>query len=170
MQRKMSFSLEQYSKERQQLTPVQIDALFERGEAWHLAPSFQKGGSAIFPHTFISPCGPQIAAVVKGCFESGAERVIALGVFHALEATPSPGVMGPGLRASEAWRREFSLETFCFLWDQWLLRNGGKGPHLLLRYPFGIWGVPEELPGMRELSQEAKGALVVATSDLCHHG
>src|SRR5512136_1167612 len=58
--------------------------LLDAGRAWNLAPTLQAGGAIIFPHLGIRACGHQIAAAVHACLDSGAERVLVLGVLHAL--------------------------------------------------------------------------------------
>ena len=42
------------------------------------------GGSIIFPHVGIEVCGHQIASAVHACLNCGAERVLVVGVLHAL--------------------------------------------------------------------------------------
>lgn len=58
--------------------------LLDAGRAWNLAPALQAGGAVIFPHTSLEVCGHQIAAAVHACLDSGAERVLVIGVLHAL--------------------------------------------------------------------------------------
>lgn len=43
-------------------------------------------------------------------------------------------------------------------------------PKVIIRYPNLVYGHPESLSGIEELKLLAKESIVVATSDLCHHG
>src|SRR5579871_5919480 len=73
------------SAERQaQLGPEGVERLLDAGRAWDLAPVLQAGGAILFPHAGIEVCGPQIAAAVHACLDSGARRVLVIGVLHAL--------------------------------------------------------------------------------------
>src|SRR5690348_15878785 len=58
-------------------------SLLDAGRAWYLAPVLSTGGSIIFPHATIDVCGHQIAAAVHACHDSGAPRVVVLGVLHS---------------------------------------------------------------------------------------
>lgn len=161
--------------------------LLEAGRARDLAPVLQAGGAIIFPHTSIAACGHQVAAAVHACLNSGAPRVLALGVLHALteeleearirvanggdpEREAAWGVQGPGLSGREDWRAEFSLSHFQFLWRKEIAQRGIAGPELILRYPYLAGGRPDRLPGMEELREIARDAVVVATMDPFHHG
>lgn len=164
-----------------------VRRLLEAGRAWDLAPVLRAGGAVIFPHTSIAACGHQVAAAVHACLDSGAHRVLAIGVLHALtpeleearvrvahgaEASREPawGVQGPGLSGREDWRAEFSLSHFLFLWQQETARRGISGPELVIRYPYLAGGRPDLLPGIAELQEKAQDAVVVATMDPFHHG
>ncbi|MBU0490433.1 MAG: hypothetical protein KKB13_01160, partial [Chloroflexi bacterium] len=57
--------------------------LLDAGRAWDLAPALRAGGSVIFPHASLEACGHQIAAAVHAGLDSGAARVLVLGVLHA---------------------------------------------------------------------------------------
>jgi hypothetical protein len=159
----------------------------DAGRKWNLAPTLQAGGALIFPHLGASACGHQIAAAVHACLDCGAERVLVLGVLHALtdelqdarvrvaqgadvtrEATW--GIQGPGLSGREDWLAEFSLLNFLFLWEQEIKRRDVKGPKLIVRYPYLAGGRPHILPGITELQDIARNAVVVATMDPFHHG
>ena len=154
---------------------------------WNLAPTLQAGGAIIFPHLGINACGHQIAAAVHACLDSGSERVLVLGVLHALtdelqdarvrvangadvtqEATW--GVQGPGLSRRQDWQDEFSLLNFLFLWQAEIKRRGIAGPELIVRYPYLAGGRPHSLPGIEELQGIVRDAVVVATMDPFHHG
>src|SRR5207244_10100648 len=58
-------------------------ALLDAGRAWDLSPTLRADGSLIFPHATLATCGHQIAAAVHACLDSGAPRVLAIGVLHA---------------------------------------------------------------------------------------
>jgi len=161
--------------------------LLDAGRKWDLAPALQAGGAIIFPHLGINACGHQIAAAVHAGLDSGSERVLVLGVLHALtdelqdarvrvangadvtqEATW--GVQGPGLNRREDWQDEFSLLNFLFLWQTEIKRRGIVGPELIVRYPYLAGGRPHSLPGIEELQDIVRDAVVVATMDPFHHG
>jgi len=161
--------------------------LLDAGRAWDLAQVLREGGAVIFPHLSLSLCGHFTAAAVHACLDSGVDRVLVLGVLHALtdelEAArvrvaeggdpsreASWGIQGPGVDARDDWTREFSLEGFLFLWREELTRRGVEGPELIVRYPYLAGGAPDVMPGMRELAAVASGAAIVATADPFHHG
>src|SRR3990172_8330860 len=56
----------------------------EAGRQWNLAPTLRERGAIIFPHIGLEKCGHHIAAAVHVCLDSGADRVLAIGVLHAL--------------------------------------------------------------------------------------
>jgi hypothetical protein len=145
------------------------------------------GGAVIFPHLGIKACGHQTAAAVHACLDSGAERVLVLGVLHALtqeledarvrvahggDVTQEPawGIQGPGVSGREDWQDEFSLLNFLFLWQTECKRRGIAGPELIVRYPYLAGGRPHSLPGIGELQDIVRNAIVVATMDPFHHG
>lgn len=161
--------------------------LLDSGHAWDLAPTLKAGGAVIFPHATLAVCGHQIAAAVHACLNSGAARVLALGVLHALtpelEAArvrvaeggdpaeePSWGIQGPGIAGRDDWRTEFSLSHFQRLWKQEVQRRGTAAPELVVRYPYLAGGKPEWMPGIHELETLAQDSVVVATIDPFHHG
>jgi hypothetical protein len=161
--------------------------LLDSGRAWNLAPTLDAGGSVIVPHATLEVCGHHIAAAVHACLDSGAERVLAIGVLHALtdeleearirvahggdvQEEASWGIQGPGLEGRDDWLDEFSLSHFQFLWDQEIKRRGIEGPELIIRYPYLAGGQPEIMPGIQELQEIAKDAVVVVSGDLFHHG
>ncbi len=173
--------------DREQLGKRGINDLLERGKQWKLGATLKAGGSIIFPHAGLKDCGHQIAATVHACLDSGAERVLALGVLHAQNDEMQDarvrvadgaavtkekywGIQGPGLAGREDWKNEFSMLNFMFLWDEEIKRRGTKPPQLIVRYPYLAGGKPEILPGIKELQAIAKGAIVVATTDAFHHG
>jgi hypothetical protein len=157
------------------------------GRVWKLAPTLGAGGAVIFPHADLEVCGHQIAAAVHAILDSGAKRVLVLGVLHALndemeaarvrvangaDVTQEAlwGIQGPGLEGRDEWRREFSLSNFRFLWQRETGRRGIVGPDLIMRYPYLAGGRPEILPGIEELQKISRDAVVVATADPFHHG
>ncbi len=176
-----------FAKEREQLGKDGISKILEAGRTWNLAPTLSAGGSAIFPHADIKPCGHQIASVVHACLDCKADRVLVVGVLHALtdqledarvrvangaDVTKEKhwGIQGPGLKRGDQWRKEFSLSNFLFLWEAETQRRGIKGPELILRFPYLAGGRPEILPGIEELQEIAQDAAVVTTADPFHHG
>ena len=177
-----------FAREREQLGQAGVDAMLEAGRSWpHLATTLAQGGSVVFPHADLSACGHQIAAAVHACLDSGAQRILVIGVLHALsdaleearvrvangadasqEATW--GIQGPGLAGRQEWQNEFSLSNFLFLWAEELRRRNIAGPELVLRFPYLAGGHPGRLPGMAELQDIVKDAVVVTTADPFHHG
>ncbi|HEV2474149.1 MAG TPA: hypothetical protein VGS41_15840, partial [Chthonomonadales bacterium] len=164
-----------------------LDAILDEGRDLASPATLQTGGALLFPHAGIETCGKQIAAAVHSALDSGAERVLALGVLHARTpelqqarereaaggnpaAEPSRGVQGPGLTGRQDWRQEFSLLSFEYLWNRELERRAIEGPALSLRYPYLAGGDPEQMPGISELSGIAREGVIVATMDPFHHG
>ena len=164
-----------------------VQDLLDRGRQWRLGETLRQGGSILFPHAGIQDCGHQIAATVQACLDSGADRVLVVGVLHALtdelqaarvrvangaDVTQEKywGVQGPGLDGHDNWRGEFSLLHFLLLWDAEVKRRGVKAPDLILRYPYLAGGKPEILPGIQELQAIARDAVIVSTADAFHHG
>ena len=161
--------------------------LLKAGRAWDLAPTLRAGGAVIFPHAGTEVCGHQTAAAVHACLDSGADRVLVLGVLHALTqeleearvrvahgadvtTESSWGIQGPGLEGRQDWRDEFSLSNFHFLWQHETKRRGIAGPELVVRSPYLAGGRPHILPGIKELQDIVRDAVVVATMDPFHHG
>ena len=161
--------------------------ILERGRQWRQGETLRQGGAILFPHAGIADCGHQIAATVQACMDSGADRVLAVGVLHALtdelqdarvrvangaDVTQEKywGIQGPGLAGHDTWRTEFSLRHFLFLWDAEARLRGGKTPQVIVRYPYLAGGKPEILPGIDELQSIARDAVIVWTADAFHHG
>lgn len=176
-----------YQRERDRLTPQQIDKLLDSGRTWQLSSTLESGGTLIFPHTYLASCGSFIAACVQAALDTGTDHVLALGVLHAanepliearrkerlgedLVGHPLRGVHGPQHDMGYFWQKEYSLLSFEFLWNEEIKRRGIKPPRLSLRYPYLVNRSPKSLPGVAELEAIAKDACVVATSDFCHHG
>jgi len=155
-----------YADERERLD---LDALFAR------APSVSlEKGPLVFPHTRLAASGHLVAAVARAIRESGADRVLAIGVLHGarecdadLVARARAGdpdargalrrVHADGGHASE----EFSLDN---------LRALVPKTELVERYPFLVGDDPASLPGIDELARLAEKMPVVATTDPIHHG
>ena len=161
--------------------------LLDAGRAWDLAPALEGGGAVVFPHLSLEVCGQHAAAAVNACLDSGADRVVVLGVLHALTdelesarvrvagggdptKEDSWGVQGPGLPGRSDWTREFSLSNFLFLLREEAARRGVSEPELVVRYPYLAGGHPGTLPGIDELERLARDSVVVATADPFHHG
>ncbi len=161
--------------------------LLDAGRAWNLASTLQAGGGLIFPHAGLEACGHQVAAAVHACLDSEAERILVIGVLHALtqeleearirvaqgsDVTQEPcwGIQGPGIEGREDWYDEFSLLNFLFLWREETKRRRITGPELVVRYPYLAGGRPDILPGIEELQDIVRDAVVVATADPFHHG
>lgn len=161
--------------------------LLDAGRNWDLAPVLRSGGSIVFPHATIDVCGHQIAAAVHACLDSGARKVVALGVLHARNSEltgarervaaggdcarePARGLQGPNWPGREDWLEEFSLSHFQFLWRQELERRGIAGPEFTVCYAFLAGGRPEQMPGIERLREACRDAVVVATMDPFHHG
>lgn len=168
---------------------LDADAAWSR--RWNLSATLCNRGALIFPHIGLERCGSHTAAVVQACLDacalSGAARVLAIGVLHALtdeledarvrvangaDVTREAawGIQGPGAPGRADWEAEFSLLDFLFLWEVEVAQRGGHGPELIVRYPYLAGGKPEILPGIEEVSAIARDAIVVATADPFHHG
>jgi hypothetical protein len=173
--------------ERAELGEAGVNAILEQGERWKLGPTLRDGGSIIIPHAGLKVCGHQIAACAQACIDSGADRVLAIGVLHALtdelqearvrvangaDVTKEKywGVQGPGLGGFNDWETEYSLLDFLFLLDAEAKRRGVKAPEVSVRYPYLVGGRPMILPGMKELQAIAKDAVIISTADAFHHG
>jgi len=184
-------SLSDYSKERNSLTKEQIDELIESGKNLALKADLVSclinRGSAIFPHTYITKCGDQIAAVAYASLvacQKSRKKLLVLGVLHPLTATlkdakikalkntdlsknPCKGFFGPGLPHEDLLAKEFSLDNFIFLITQIAKKEHCKVPEMIIRYPNLLSGNFNDIEGVEELKGNY---VVVATSDLCHHG
>jgi hypothetical protein len=57
--------------------------MLERASQWDLSATLAGGGALVFPHAGVADCGYQIAAVVRACLDSGAEKVLVVSVLHA---------------------------------------------------------------------------------------
>ncbi len=145
--------------------------------------SLERGGALVIPHTRFEITGSQIATAVAAVLDSGADRVLALGVLHGARRCDSHQV---GLaRAGDSEARtalrgvheedgiaaeEFSLDGFVHLLDLAAKRRG-RSIEIIRRYPFLVGEDPASLPGVEGLQQIVdSGALLVATTDPMHHG
>jgi len=180
--------LDQYYNE---LTSLgnELYEILDKGKEWsaELASALKSGDGIIFPHTYFSKCGDQIGAVIHSILDSGADEVIILGTVH-----PFPGLFearvkefnGEDISQEDSWgvldpesskgkvllKNEFSLNLFKSLWKIEVERRGKKAPRLIERYPSLSNRDPATLPGMQQLKELAKNAVVIGTEDYCHHG
>jgi|LakMenE18May11ns_1017448.scaffolds.fasta_scaffold9922282_2 hypothetical protein len=180
--------LDQYYRELTSLGD-RLYEILDQGKQWsnEVALALSSGGGAIFPHTFFSKCGEQIGAVIHAILDSGADQVIVLGTVHPfpqllqarikefndedISQEPSWGVLNPeSVNAKALLKDEFSLNLFKSLFKIEVERRGKKAPRLIERYPSLVNRHPEALPGMPELKEFAKSAVIVGTEDYCHHG
>jgi hypothetical protein len=185
---------QEFQQHRNCLSLNQVDFILDQGIqlASHtdLIYTLSDGGAALFPHCLLIECGDQIGAVVhaslEACKKTSKNQILILGVLHSLteslkearqkEMKTPPwedgcrGIFGPGLPHEDVLCKEFSVENFIFLLKRAAERNGLEMPKVVIRYPYLTYGSPETLPGIEELKQLAKDSIIVATSDLCHHG
>lgn len=180
---------DQYYNEPKILGFEGISALLEEGKKWgkELTCTLNAGGAVVFPHTFLSQCGYQIAAAVHAILDSGADQALVLGVLHPMTESlmqarskelneediskePSWGIFGPDIDPKSCLEKEFSLDLFKILFSFEVKRRGIKPPKLIERYPSLVNRDPANLPGIKELQQIAKDSVIVATDDMCHHG
>lgn len=159
----------------------------EQARQWDLAPALRSGGVIVFPHAGVADCGHHIAATVHACLDSAADRVLVISVLHAftndMEAARVRvanggdvtrerywGIQGPGLNRGDEWRHDHALFSFRYFWQIERRRRGITGPQVIERYPYLAGGKPEQLPGIEELIELARDAVIVSTIDPFHHG
>jgi hypothetical protein len=176
-----------YRREHDALGEEGTTRLLEQARQWDLAPVLSAGGVIVFPHAGVADCGHQIAAAVHACLDSGAERVLVISVLHAFTDAmetarvlvaqgedpsqfPFWGVQGPGLEGRQEWRGDHALMSFRHFWRTETQRRGIEGPEVIERYPYLAGGKPEDLPGIAELQDIAREAVIVSTADPFHHG
>jgi hypothetical protein len=160
-----------YARERSQ---IDLDALLDAAPAL----SFPERGALVFPHTRLSVSGALVASVAQAAARTRRD-VLALGVLHGARERDAERVRlarrgDPGaLRELRGFHdeaglasEEFSLDGFRALYER-ACRRDGIAPRLTARYPFLVGEHPEDLPGLRELPQEA---IVIGTADPIHHG
>src|SRR5712692_8220309 len=167
------FVFKMIDDERSELGGKGIDRILEAGRQWKLGRILQEGGSIVIPHAGLKVCGHQIAAAAQACLDSGAERVLAVGVLHALTdelqdarvrvangadvtSEKTWGMQGSGLGGHNDWESEYSMLDFLFLIAEETKRRGVKPPEVIVRYPYLAGGRPMILPGMRELQDIVK--------------
>jgi hypothetical protein len=176
-----------YKREHEELGEEGTNRLLEQGKQWDLSDTLKSGGILVFPHAGVADCGHQIAACVHACLDSGADRVLVISVLHAFTdemqdsrvrvASGEPpkdfrhwGVQGPGLDGLQDWKNDHVLTSWRHLWDAETKRRGIKDPEVIERFPYLAGGKPDELPGIEELVEIAKDAVIVSTADPFHHG
>ena len=170
-----------YSEEREKLGERALLELLERAMPAHVG--IPAARAAIFPHTRLEVTGDQVASVARGVVESGAERVLAIGVLHGARERDAELVKrarSGDAEARAALRRihradghaeeEFSLDGFSVLVGLEARRTRKTPPAIDVRYPFLAGDDPDTLPGIDELLRAAESAPVVATTDPMHYG
>lgn len=185
----IAYFLRTYAEEYDELGPEGVEAILDRGRRWDLSRVLTVGGALVFPHVHIADCGPYTAAVVHACLESGADRVLAIGVLHAStdalaearervgrgetqpEDQPLRGIYGPGApMVSDVWKGDHGLYGFRRLMADEAKRRGVRAPEIIERYPFLTGPRAESLAGIEDLRAIVRDAVVVSTADHCHHG
>jgi len=176
-----------YRREHDDLGETGTLDLLERGRQWDLSGILNGGGVIVFPHISVADCGHQVAATVHACLDCGADRVLLVSVLHAFTqemqdarvqvakgAEPGKfrhwGIQGPGLHGLQNWQHDHVLMSFRHFWQAETNRRGIKGPQVIERFPYLAGGKPENLPGIDELVEIAKDAVVISTADPFHHG
>lgn len=182
-------AFDQYYEEPKIFGKEGMNAILDKGKQWskQLSGTLNSGGSVVFPHTFLSQCGYQIAAAVHAILDSGADQALVLGVLHPMSEALmnarskelneedisneiSWGVFNPESDPNGCLSKEFSLDLFRILFDFEVKRRGIKPPKLIERFPSLVNRDPANLPGIDELKKIAKNAVIIATDDMCHHG
>ena len=115
-----------YRREHEELGEAGTLAMLERAGDFPLAGTLNAGGVLVFPHAGVKDCGYQIAACVRACLDSGADRVVAVSVLHAFSDAMEDarqrvsggsdprqealwGIQGPGLEGRQEWRGDHAL-------------------------------------------------------------
>jgi hypothetical protein len=178
---------QQYAAEHAALGEAGALRQLEQARQWDLAPTLRAGGVVVFPHAGVLDCGHQIAAAVNACLDSGADRVLVISVLHAFTDEMQDarvrvangadvanerywGIQGPGLSRGDEWRSDHALFSFRYFWELETRRRGIAGPQVVERYPYLAGGKPDQLPGIAELAELARDAVIVSTADPFHHG
>ena len=177
-----------YTRELNELGPTGLTAMLEAGRRWDLAPVLAARGVIVFPHAAPHDCAHQTAAAVHACLDSGADKVLVVGVLHGwtpemtdarqrvaagedLTGHPLRGLHGPDLPHSRPeWRLDHSLLTWRRLWRAECARRGVAGPVVREVFPFLAGMHPQTLPHYDALAHWAEDAVIVATTDPFHHG
>lgn len=181
---------EQYRRDHEDLGESGTLAMLERAADFPLADTLNAGGVPVFPHAGVQDCGHQVAACVRSCLDSGAERILVISVLHAFSdamedarrrvssggdprAEALRGIQGPGLNGRQEWRGDHALYSWRHFWRAELQRRGiaaSRAPCVIERYPYLAGGRPGDLPGIEELARVAEDAVIVSTADAFHHG
>jgi hypothetical protein len=178
-----------YTAQHLALTPAEVDTMFAQDRRWQLGPTLAKGGVVVFPHVAVADCGHHVAVAVEAVLDSGADKVLVVGVLHAwtaemeetrargasgedLSGHPLRGIHGPTLTGSrDEWRLDHSLIGWRYFWQAACERRGITHPPKVMEvYPFLTGVSPETLPRYDEVARFAEDAVVVSTSDPLHHG
>ena len=182
--------LAQYAREHTELGEAGTLEHLEKAQQWQLAGTISDGGVLVFPHAGVHDCGYQIAACVQACLDSGADRIIVISVLHAFTeemeqarrsvaagGDPSQekfwGIQGTGIDWRDEWKTDHALTSWRYFWDAEVKRRGispEKTPVVHERYPYLAGGKPDQLPGIDDLAELAKDAVIVSTADPFHHG
>jgi hypothetical protein len=179
--------LDLYSKEHDELGEKGTLDLLEKGKQWDLSGTLDAGGVIVFPHAGVADCGYQIASAVHACLDSDADRVLVVSVLHAFTEEMQEarvrvangeepanfrhwGIQGPGLDGLQNWVHDHVLMSWRHLWKAETERRGIEGPQVIERFPYLAGGKPGNLPGIEELVEIAKDAVIVSTADPFHHG
>ena len=72
-----------YRREHEELGAEGTLAMLGRAADFPLADVLNAGGVLVFPHAGVKDCGYQIAACVRSCLDSGADKVLVISVLHA---------------------------------------------------------------------------------------
>lgn len=178
-----------YNREHAELGEAGTLEHLERGRQWDFSQTLRDGGVLVFPHAGVKECGYQIAACVHAALDSGADTVLVISVLHAFSEAMEQsrkrvaaggdfrkeafwGIQGPGIEGGrEEWKGDHALISWRHFWNAEIKRRGIKNPpRMIERYPYLAGGHPELLPGIEELQELAKNAVIVSTADPFHHG
>jgi hypothetical protein len=179
-----------YTKEHADLGDQGTLEHLERGEQWDLSSTLNAGGVLVFPHVGVQDCGYQVAACVQACLNSGAKRVVVISVLHAFtdamqearvrvangsDVTQEEhwGIQGPGINWRNEWPYDHVMMSWRHFWNAEIKRRGLQAhevPEMIERYPYLAGGKPEILPGIDDLRELVKDAVIVSTADPFHHG
>ena len=179
-----------YRRDHEELGEPGTLAMLERAADFPLSGALNAGGVLVFPHAGVKDCGYQIAACVRACLDSGADRVVVISVLHAFSDAMEDarqrvsggsdprqeelwGIQGPGLEGRQEWRGDHALYSWRHFWRAEIRRRGideSRAPQVIERYPYLAGGRPGALPGMEELARVAEDAVIVSTADAFHHG
>ena len=179
--------LKLYAEEHAALGEEGTLRLLDEGRKWDLSATLNAGGVLVFPHAGVADCGHQIAAAVHACLDCGVDRVLVVAVLHALtdemeaarvrvaqgaDPTQEPlrGIQGPDFDGPDQWRRDHVLTSFRHLWQAEIKRRGILGPEVVECFPYLAGGQPHTLPGIDDLEEIARDAVIVSTADPFHHG